>query len=69
LGLEALGHHSIPDKYAESIAVEAYFSYPQNGRVTNGILLLPDIIRHAFINSQLVADQFAANSYLVVILD
>lgn len=55
--------------HAESIAVEAYFSYPEKGVITDGILLLPDIIGHAFINSQLVADQFAANGYLVVMPD
>lgn len=55
--------------HADLITVEAYFSYPEDRNTTCGILLLPDIIGHAFINSQLVADQFAANGYLVIMPD
>jgi dienelactone hydrolase len=58
-----------PVHQADSITVEGYFSYPENRHITSGILLLPDIIGHAFVNSQLVADQFAANGYLVVMPD
>lgn len=54
---------------AHIILVEAYFSYPPGGSTEFGMLLLPDVIGHAFINSQLVADQFAANGYFVVMPD
>src|SRR6201999_1177944 len=33
------------------------------------ILLLTDVIGHRFINAQLIADQFAANGYFVVMPD
>jgi len=34
-----------------------------------GILILTDVIGHGFINVQLIADQFAANGYIVVMPD
>lgn len=35
----------------------------------NAIIILTDVIGHRFINVQLIADQFAANGYFVVIPD
>ncbi|KAF7508348.1 hypothetical protein GJ744_009339 [Endocarpon pusillum] len=49
--------------------VETYFSYPSNKSTEKAILLLPDVIGHGFINAQLIADQFAANGYFVVMPD
>lgn len=49
--------------------VRAYFSYPENKSTQNAILILTDIIGMDFINVQLIADQYAANGYFVVIPD
>lgn len=49
--------------------VEAYISYPADHSTTRAILLLPDVIGHRFVNSQLIADQFAANGFFVVMPD
>jgi len=35
----------------------------------NAVLILTDVIGHRFINAQLIADQFAANGYFVVMPD
>ncbi|QDS71741.1 hypothetical protein FKW77_008941 [Venturia effusa] len=48
---------------------ETYFAYPSSKSTTNAILLLTDVIGHKFINAQLIADQFAANGYFVVMPD
>jgi len=53
-------HHSL---------VETYFSYPEDRSAQNGIILLTDVMGHRFINSQLLADQLAANGYLVAMPD
>ena len=47
----------------------AYFSYPESKDTSTAILILPDVIGHEFINAQLIADQFAANGYFVVMPD
>ncbi|KAB8346215.1 hypothetical protein FH972_023260 [Carpinus fangiana] len=47
----------------------AYVSYPKDKSTANAVLILPDVIGHEFINVQLIADQFAANGYFVVIPD
>ncbi|KAJ5928785.1 hypothetical protein N7466_007741 [Penicillium verhagenii] len=49
--------------------VEAYITYPPDKSTTNGILLITDAMGHKFINSQLIADQFAAKGYFVVMPD
>ncbi|KAI9836852.1 MAG: hypothetical protein M1819_001017 [Sarea resinae] len=49
--------------------VETYFAYPASKDPTNAILILTDVIGHAFLNAQLIADQFAANGYLVAMPD
>ncbi|KIW72947.1 hypothetical protein PV04_01105 [Phialophora macrospora] len=48
---------------------EAYVKYPQDGSTKHGILMLTDVIGHRGINSQLIADQFAANGYFVLMPD
>jgi dienelactone hydrolase len=50
-------------------AVNTYFTYPESKDTSTAILLLPDVIGHKFINAQLIADQFAANGYFVVMPD
>jgi dienelactone hydrolase len=50
------------------IKVEYYFSHPKN-KTDAAILILPDVIGHGFINTQLIADQFAANGYFVAVPD
>ncbi|KAF2808092.1 alpha/beta-hydrolase [Mytilinidion resinicola] len=47
--------------------VEAYFSYPKDRSTQNAILIITDVLGHKFLNVQLIADQFAANGYFVVI--
>ncbi|KAK3115155.1 hypothetical protein LTR53_005797 [Teratosphaeriaceae sp. CCFEE 6253] len=49
--------------------IPAYFSYPEDKQTEKAILILPDVIGHEFINAQLIADQFAANGYFVVMPD
>lgn len=49
--------------------VETYFAYPKDKSTKKGLLLITDVIGHKFINVQLVADQFAANGYFVVMPD
>ncbi|KAL9108556.1 MAG: hypothetical protein Q9227_006642 [Pyrenula ochraceoflavens] len=49
--------------------VETYFSYPKDKSTSNAILILTDVIGHIFPNAQLIADQFAANGYFVVMPD
>jgi len=49
-----------------STKVETYFSYPKDKSTANAILIITDAIGHGSINVQLIADQFAANGYLVV---
>ncbi|KAF2218165.1 dienelactone hydrolase [Elsinoe ampelina] len=47
---------------------EVYFSQPSSP-TDKAILVLTDVIGHRFINAQLIADQFAANGYLVAMPD
>jgi len=49
--------------------ISTYFSYPKDKSTHNAILIITDVIGHEFINVQLIADQFAANGYFVVIPD
>jgi len=49
--------------------ISTYFAYPEDKQTANAILILPDVIGHEFINAQLIADQFAANGYFVVMPD
>ncbi|KAK5119455.1 hypothetical protein LTR85_007555 [Meristemomyces frigidus] len=49
--------------------ISTYFSYPEDKQTETAILILPDVIGHEFINAQLIADQFAANGYFVVMPD
>ncbi|CAI7586717.1 unnamed protein product [Penicillium manginii] len=48
--------------------VELYIAHPPT-KTTRAILFLTDVIGHRFINAQLIADQLAANGYLVVMPD
>ncbi|KAF3030959.1 acyl-CoA/sterol acyltransferase [Penicillium rubens] len=48
--------------------LEVYISRPERS-TKHSILLLTDVIGHRFINAQLIADQLAANGYLVVMPD
>lgn len=49
--------------------ISTYFAYPEDKKTDNAVLILPDVIGHEFINAQLIADQFAANGYFVVMPD
>ncbi|OJJ67561.1 hypothetical protein ASPBRDRAFT_135409 [Aspergillus brasiliensis CBS 101740] len=48
---------------------EVYKKAPEGPAPEKAIILLTDILGHRFKNAQLIADQFAANGYLVVIPD
>lgn len=52
-----------------SYIVETYFAYPESKQTENAVLILTDVIGHKFKNAQLIADQFAANGYYVVMPD
>jgi dienelactone hydrolase len=52
-----------------SIEAETYIAYPKDKSTANAVLILTDVIGHKFINAQLIADQFAANGYYVVMPD
>jgi len=64
-------HEGTPTGEMKSVGdVETYFAYPKDKSDTkHGILLITDVIGHKFNNVQLIADQFAANGYLVVVPD
>ncbi|CAK3998469.1 dienelactone hydrolase family [Lecanosticta acicola] len=49
--------------------ISTYFSYPEHKDTSTAILILTDVIGHEFINAKLIADQFAANGYYVVMPD
>jgi dienelactone hydrolase len=55
--------------YISAFAVDTYFAYPESKQTEIAILLLTDVIGYNFINAQLIADQFAANGYYVVVPD
>jgi len=48
---------------------EIYTKYPEDKSTDLGILIITDVIGHRFINAQLIADQFAANGYFVMMPD
>ncbi|PSR90848.1 dienelactone hydrolase [Coniella lustricola] len=49
--------------------VSTYLSYPPDQSTSNAILILSDVIGHKFVNVQLIADEFAARGYFVVLPD
>lgn len=44
-------------------------SYPPDKSTENALLVLSDVIGHKFVNTQLIADEFAASGYFVVLPD
>jgi dienelactone hydrolase len=56
-------------KLTSRFLVNTYFAYPESKQTEVAILLLTDVIGYDFINAQLIADQFAANGYYVVMPD
>ncbi|KAJ5671921.1 hypothetical protein N7507_001048 [Penicillium longicatenatum] len=49
--------------------ISTYIAYPPDKSTKNAILIITDVIGHRFINAQLLADEFAANGYFVVMPD
>jgi hypothetical protein len=49
--------------------VRTYVSYPEDKSSQEAIIILTDIMGMDFNNVQLIADQFAANGYLVTVPD
>ena len=63
-------HEGTPTGELKSVGdVETYFAYPKDKSTKRAILLITDVIGHRFNNVQLIADQFAANGYFVVMPD
>ncbi|KAJ5698855.1 hypothetical protein N7462_000860 [Penicillium macrosclerotiorum] len=63
-------HHGKPTGILTTLdGFEVYTSYPPAKSAEYGILILTDIIGHRLTNAQLVADQFAANGFLVMMPD
>ncbi|EUC33591.1 hypothetical protein COCCADRAFT_4891 [Bipolaris zeicola 26-R-13] len=63
-------HQGTPKGNVKQIGnIRTYFAYPEDGSTQNAILLMTDALGMDFLNTQLIADQFAANGYLVVIPD
>jgi dienelactone hydrolase len=63
-------HEGTPTGEMKSVGdVETYFAYPKDKSTKRAILLITDVIGHRFNNVQLIADQFAANGYFVVMPD
>ncbi|KAF2163250.1 hypothetical protein M409DRAFT_57547 [Zasmidium cellare ATCC 36951] len=63
-------HEGTPTGELKNIGdVSTYFAYPESKDTSTAILILTDVIGHKFENAQLIADQFAANGYYVVMPD
>ena len=50
-------------------STKVYISRPESQQTDDAILILPDVMGNESINAQLIADQFAANGYFVVMPD
>ncbi|KIW19411.1 hypothetical protein PV08_03706 [Exophiala spinifera] len=62
-------HEGTPKGHFETIAnVRAYIASPKDQKPTHAVLLLSDVFG-IYVNSQLLADDFAASGYLVVLPD
>ncbi|EOD50189.1 putative dienelactone hydrolase family protein [Neofusicoccum parvum UCRNP2] len=63
-------HEGTPVGKIEKIAgYNTYVSYPPDKSTENTVFIVSDIFGYQLINAQLIADQFAANGYFVVIPD
>ncbi|KAI9772100.1 MAG: hypothetical protein M1840_001388 [Geoglossum simile] len=49
--------------------IHTYFAYPESKSTKLGILILTDVLGYGLSNIRLIADQFAANGYFVVMPD
>ncbi|KAF4303258.1 Sec1-like protein [Botryosphaeria dothidea] len=56
-------------KFEDIGGVNSYVTYPEDKSTHTAILFLTDAMGHVGINAQLMADQFAANGYFVVMPD
>lgn len=57
------------DNDADQETVSTYIAYPPDKSTKNAILIITDVIGHKFINAQLIADEFAAKGYFVLMPD
>ncbi|KAK7958490.1 hypothetical protein PG996_010074 [Apiospora saccharicola] len=48
---------------------QVYFKGPPNGSAENAVLLFTDAMGHGYLNNRLLADNFAANGFFVVMPD
>ncbi|KAK7509960.1 dienelactone hydrolase [Phyllosticta citriasiana] len=66
----AVKHDGKPTGSIEKVGgIESYVAYPADKSTENAVLILTDIFGHEFVNSQLIADQYAANGYYTVVPD
>lgn len=62
-------HKPRKDNEAKQDTVSTYIAYPPDKSTKNAILIITDVIGHQFINTQLIADKFAAKGYFVLMPD
>ncbi|KAL1793884.1 hypothetical protein ACET3X_007305 [Alternaria dauci] len=63
-------HTGTPQGVIKQIdTVRTYFAYPENHNPEHAIILMTDVFGIDFLNTQLIADQFAQNGYLTLIPD
>ncbi|KAL6412416.1 esterase/lipase [Ilyonectria robusta] len=66
---QGVKHKGQPHGHVETVGeTETYIVEPKSSNGF-GLIFLTDIIGHKFVNAQLIADQFAANGYTVLIPD
>ncbi|KAH8694368.1 esterase/lipase [Ilyonectria robusta] len=66
---QGVKHEGQPYGHVETVGeTETYIVEPKSSNGF-GLIFLTDIIGHKFVNAQLIADQFAANGYTVLIPD
>ncbi|KAI1491572.1 dienelactone hydrolase [Biscogniauxia mediterranea] len=64
-----LHHGEAKGKIRSIEGISTYYAVPPGGSKEHAILILTDVMGHKFINNQLLADNFAANGYFVVMPD
>ncbi|CAI6335519.1 unnamed protein product [Periconia digitata] len=56
-------------EYKDVGGIPSYVTYPEDKSTQNAIVIFTDVMGYKFTNAQLIADQYAANGYFVVIPD
>ena len=62
-------HQGTPKGNVKQIGnIRTYFTYPEDGSTQNAILIMTDALGMDFLNTQLIADQFAVRFLLLHII-